>query len=801
MTQLFSPFFVLFLLYLTSLNPYFLPDQREIRHPETFTIPPIEPCVVHPSVDEDACYAYGYVVLDPTDTFSHAVEAQIRSMNNLADSDVLDLGPMLPNTSTRAVDDFLFDNRGLFQGVYYFNYSETTQVLDVSVQYNKSIIAEHGLVVDREDTILAPMIDSAYRAAQLVFTGESELSITYDFRQFAHQEIMTATSIETDGASYIFAVFTFNFVIQIGLIVDERQQGLRESMQTFGLSSTVYWLSWFVWNLVIQIANTFVIIAASHLFGMPFVESDFRLYFILFLLTSVAFIPLSFTISGFSHRSEEATSFGLTFYIVGNFIVSSHAIVFSNTFNRAARTVFSLIPFAIFGRGLDLLIQPALIGQRLEWEDREEEGVDIDLAASYRWLIIEFFFYWIITIWYDAAVIRGRGFFLTKKRGLHVSAKQKARCLRNDADLEPGVLSERALATEAAGVLKGQNDGIHVDQPFLVVSGIHKLFQKKKGLCSKHKFHAVRGVDCVGHCGDVLCLLGSNGAGKTTLIKMLTGVHSISNGDAYVYGRSVVDSISSVRNTIGVCPQHDLVFPTLTGRENMRVFGGIKGLVGDELETEIVSLLKAVGLEDRIDVESRYYSGGQRRRLSTATAFIGDPKVVFLDEPSTGLDAMSQRAVWRFVEERKEGRLVILTTHDMSEAEALGDKIMIMKYGQLETVGTTLRLKSLLGAGISIRCRFSDNVINLDSKQDEVRDIIVKHIPVDQLNLSTDRQLVVVDIARGNSAAMSNVLENLTAAKDILGYEDLTLDSVSLESVFLSVTQDFFDETADTRGE
>lgn len=162
-------------------------------------------------------------------------------------------------------------------------------------------------------------------------------------------------------------------------------------------------------------------------------------------------------------------------------------------------------------------------------------------------------------------------------------------------------------------------------------------------------------------------LLGHNGAGKTTTINMLTGLYEPTAGDASVYGMRLTSDMHAIRQFIGVCPQHDVLFSLLTVSEHLRFYGELKcpSLSSAELEDKITRLIAEVGLTEKVDAPSSSLSGGQKRKLSLAIALIGEGKVVILDEPTSGMDPYSRRSTWNTLRGARQGRCMILTTHFM----------------------------------------------------------------------------------------------------------------------------------------
>ncbi|MCX6650717.1 MAG: ATP-binding cassette domain-containing protein [Methanomassiliicoccales archaeon] len=214
------------------------------------------------------------------------------------------------------------------------------------------------------------------------------------------------------------------------------------------------------------------------------------------------------------------------------------------------------------------------------------------------------------------------------------------------------------------------------------------------------KFIAVDSLDLTVADGEVFGLLGPNGAGKTTTIKMLTTLLPPSSGKALVDGLDVVKQPSAVRRTIGYVPQLLSADASLTGYENLLIFGKLYEVPGKELEERVRRALDYMGLSEFGDKLVRTYSGGMVRRLEIAQSTLHRPRVLFLDEPTIGLDPVARRAVWEMIGDlqREFGTTIFLTTHLMDEADALCHRIGIMHKGKLIALGTPKELKEKAGA-------------------------------------------------------------------------------------------------------
>ena len=221
---------------------------------------------------------------------------------------------------------------------------------------------------------------------------------------------------------------------------------------------------------------------------------------------------------------------------------------------------------------------------------------------------------------------------------------------------------------------------------------------KTVGLIKKYKdVIAVNNLDLEVKQGELFSLLGVNGAGKTTTIKMLSCLVKPTKGDAYLNGNSIVSSVDDVKKIIGVSPQETAVAPNLSVKENLELMCGIHGFSKEKKIAKVAELSEQFDLGSIEKKKAGKLSGGWQRRLSIAMALISEPEILFLDEPTLGLDVIARSELWDTIRLLKGKITIILTTHYMEEAEALSDRIGIMKGGKLLVVGTADELKEKAG--------------------------------------------------------------------------------------------------------
>ena len=222
---------------------------------------------------------------------------------------------------------------------------------------------------------------------------------------------------------------------------------------------------------------------------------------------------------------------------------------------------------------------------------------------------------------------------------------------------------------------------------------------KTKELVKQYKdLTAVNRLDLEIEQGELFSLLGVNGAGKTTTIKMLTCLTKPTGGDALVGGYSITKDPERVKGLIGVSPQETAVAPNLSVKENLELICGINGFSREKTKAKVAELSEQFALSGVLGRKAGKLSGGWQRRVSIAMALISEPQILFLDEPTLGLDVIARHDLWELIRDLKGKITVILTTHYMEEAEELSDRIGIMKSGRLLAVGTGEELKQKAGA-------------------------------------------------------------------------------------------------------
>jgi ABC-2 type transport system ATP-binding protein len=310
----------------------------------------------------------------------------------------------------------------------------------------------------------------------------------------------------------------------------------------------------------------------------------------------------------------------------------------------------------------------------------------------------------------------------------------------------------------------------------IVVKNLQKSFKK---------LEVLRGITFAVPRGSILAVLGPNGAGKTTTIRILSTLLLPDGGQAKINGFDVVQQSDDVRASIGLTGQYAAVDEYLTGRENLQMMGRLYRLSKADTAQRATDLLEQFDLVEASVRPVRTYSGGMRRRLDLAMSLIASPPIIFLDEPTTGLDPRSRMTIWRMIKQlAKSGTTILLTTQYMEEADQLADKIVVIDNGKVIAEGTAAELKRRIG---SDRLEIT---IGASSSFDKAKKII----DGEALQVDEDRRTVSI-ATRGGVAELKQILQKLEEAR--VAVESISLHSPTLDDVFLTLTGRKTVQTAD----
>ncbi|KAK4568284.1 hypothetical protein RGQ29_003887 [Quercus rubra] len=495
------------------------------------------------------------------------------------------------------------------------------------------------------------------------------------------------------------------------------------------------------------------------------------------------------------------------------------------------RIMWSFFPPNLLAQALkmfkDASSQPEGVG--ISWDRQANcppDGSDcvMTIDGIYKWLASTFFLWFVLAIYFDNIIPNASGlrkplfYFLnpsywTGKGENKVKEGNICRCIGLEPSPELITPDDEDVLEEENLVKQQAREGIDDPNAAVQIHGLVKRYPKtiKIGCCRCKQtppYHAINGLWVNFRKDQLFCLLGPNGAGKTTTINCLTGISPVTGGDATIYGHSVRNSVgmSNIRKLIGVCPQFDILWDALSGQEHLYLFASIKGLPPNYIESIAQKLLDEVRLTESTNGRAGSYSGGMKRRLSFAIALIGDPKLVILDEPTTGMDPISRRHVWDIIKDAKRGRAIVLTTHSMEEADVLSDRIGIMAKGRLRCIGTSIRLKSRFGTGFIANVSFSRSDVG---QALPVEDTITEtHEAVKQFfkyNLNIEPKVeneafLTFVIPHDRESLLRKFFKDLEERKREFGITDIQIGLTTLNEVFLNIAKKAELESATAEG-
>jgi len=324
------------------------------------------------------------------------------------------------------------------------------------------------------------------------------------------------------------------------------------------------------------------------------------------------------------------------------------------------------------------------------------------------------------------------------------------------------------------------NNGVQIKNLKKIYPATRTLFCKKK----TDPVKAVDGLDLTISKGETFALLGHNGAGKSTTISIISGVLTPTSGDLTIFGMNASDYGDIIPQLMGLCPQDDVIWDKLTAREHLRIFGVIKGISEDKIEEEVTKILKEIDLENSADEFAVGFSGGMKRKLMVGIAFIGNPKLIVLDECTAGMDPYSRRKVWDLIQKNKRNKTIILTTHVMEEADLLGDHIAIMSKGKLRTLGTSLELKTNFGIGYHLHIALEEGAI-----VDAITEFIKNYIQ-GALFLNNNSVELTYQLPQSETHKYAEFFTALDKSKNALKIDSYGIAMTTLEEVFLKIAHE-----------
>lgn len=594
------------------------------------------------------------------------------------------------------------------------------------------------------------------------------------------------------GLFFILA-FLYSMYGVVAWLIVEKETKIRESLKMMGVHTAALLCSFYGLQAIVFGVLSFIFSIFLTCFSpgdsavLP--ASSTILVFVFFFLWCMAFVSFAFA---FHTLFNKAMTGGIVAALVmlAQYVIYKVITITPGATSGVALGFLCLLPNCALTLGIELIgnFESLHIGAtfgNLFYSDN-----NASLAMVLGMLMLDIVL-WTMLGWYlenvfpkEFGVQQPPHFFLQKSYW-----KEEPR--PRGSLIEPDGLFarlSRGLLGDTTDTLPGraENDGSVEPvadslQASIEIRGLRKTFSTPAG-----QKVAVSSLNMSMYEGQILALLGHNGAGKTTTIHMLTGMLAPSSGDATILGRSIRTEMDAIRKTVGVCPQHDILWADLTVEDHLVIFAKLKGL---DPMTCVGAKIAEVGLTEKASTKSGELSGGMKRKLSLCMSLIGDPKVIFLDEPTSGMDPFSRRSTWNMLQANRHGRAMVLTTHFMDEADLLGDRIAILAEGELQCCGSSLFLKNRFGAGYRLVCsRGATDTGGPRCDATAVESLLQRHVAAAKLLTDVGAEMTF-QLPTEAVRSFPAMLRSLDSSKAGLGMQEYGLAQVTMEEVFLRVGQ------------
>lgn len=569
---------------------------------------------------------------------------------------------------------------------------------------------------------------------------------------------------------FLFLIaFLYNCINNIKYITVEKELQLKETMKIMGLPSYMHWLAWFTKCMMFQLV---IITVLTVMFKIQmtkglavFTHSNWLIVWIFFLLYSVAAVTYSFMFSTFFNKANIASIVGAIMWFV--LLIPYNLIGQNEDAALSAKLASSLLCNSGMGFGFAVMSQYETAGVGIQWHNLFSPVTPDDsltLGAVMVMFILASVIQMLIALYVEK--IRPGEFGVAEKFYFPFTKKFWTGKV-NAPFVDQDSLDKENSEFEAEP--HGQVAGIQV-------RGLRKVYDKKV---------AVNNLTLNMYEDQITVLLGHNGAGKSTTMSMLTGLYQPTSGTAYIKGNDIRSDMSAIRSSLGMCPQHNVLFNELTVKEHIIFFSKLKGMKKRaDVDEQIRKYVNLLELTPKLNAQSKTLSGGMKRKLSVGIALCGSSKIVLCDEPTSGMDPAARRALWDVLIQEKKGRTILLTTHFMDEADVLGDRIAIMADGDLKTVGSSFFLKKKFGVGYRLVC-----VKAADCDPSKVTSLLANHIPGITVETNVGSELTYV-LKEEFISQFRTIFADLETRSAQLNLTSFGVSLTTMEEVFLKVGTD-----------
>lgn len=533
-----------------------------------------------------------------------------------------------------------------------------------------------------------------------------------------------------------------------------------------GLSSSLHWLAWFnisLWLLINSFALILVFLTIKIVASMAFLPNcnQMILWFV-FTLYNIAVITFCFLMSVIFKKANTAGNVGTIIFMVTFIFFYQFRGDFADM-PYIVKMLYCLPVNTALGQVLEIILQLDLASNGVSFSNIASriEGFNFSVLEMMMMFVIISILQMALTIYIEQVFTGDIG--VAKPWWFPVGPIVRM------------FKSDKEVFENSGSTVSGKD---YEADPTNLKKGI-EIVDMSKNFGSAR---VVNNFNLNMYEDQITVLLGHNGAGKTTTMNMLTGMFSPTHGTAFLNGFDITTETVKARNSLGLCPQHNVLFDELTVGQHITFFCKMKGMSNrKEIQAEVEKYADLLGFKDKVNALSSTLSGGQKRKLSIGVALCGNSKIVMLDEPTSGLDAGARRDLWNLLIQEKKGRTILLTTHHMDEADVLGDRIAIMNEGELQTVGSPFFLKRRFGSGYKFIC-----VKNQGFKANDVLNVLTEFAPDAKLDSNAQTEAVFV-INEENLPNFDRMFKKIENEQEKLRISSFGCSLTTLEEVFIKV--------------
>ncbi|XP_069554079.1 retinal-specific phospholipid-transporting ATPase ABCA4a isoform X2 [Brachyistius frenatus] len=669
---------------------------------------------------------------------------------------------------------------------------------------------------------------------------------------------------------FMILAWVYSVSMIVKSIVLEKELRLKETLKATGVTNGVIWSTWFIDNFIMMSISTALLTIIIMEGGVLNYSNPLILF--LFLLTfTTATIMQCFLFSVFFNQANLAAACcGIVYFTL--YLPHIFCFAWQDRITKDMKILVSLLSQVAFGFGTEYLSRYEEQGLGLQWDNIQTSplegdefsfltsicmmGLDTVLYAVVAWYLDNvfpgqygigrpFYFPFLPCYWLNSVApasgtlppfsvgLDKKGFDNLANNGQGEEPKKEE---EDDQNLEKPTTVENTPSCEHQDQRERKENQAETEknqekdeQSFFEAEPADLM----KGVCIQDLVKvfgssatpAVDGLSINFYESQITAFLGQNGAGKTTTMSILTGMFPPTSGTATIYGKDIRTDMDTIRQSLGMCPQHNILFHHMTVAEHILFYSLLKGRPIAEAEEEVENMLQDLGLPHKRDELTQNLSGGMQRKLSVALAFVGGAKVVILDEPTSGVDPYSRRSIWDLLLKYRPGRTVIMSTHHMDEADLLSDRVAIISQGRLYCCGSPIFLKNCFGAGFyltlvrrikhdmpkascdctedcSCKCskcsKFKENQEEsqapdrqMEGNIETITALVHHHVPEARLIEAIGQELTFLLPSRNfEPRTYASLFRELEETLVDIGLSSFGVSDTSLEEIFLKVTAD-----------